>query len=79
MKRSGSVRRLRVSADGVVVVSHAGLGMLRELAEDCGLVTGLSQALADTYRGRWLHAPGRFTMGKPTITLPSERPRLVLG
>jgi len=59
VKRIGSVQRLKISADGVGVVSHAGLGMLRELAEDCGLVTGLSQALADTYRGRWLHAPGR--------------------
>lgn len=50
---------MKVSADGVGVVSHAGLGMLRELAQDTGLVAGLSQALADTYRGPWLHAPGR--------------------
>ena len=59
MKRNGSVRRLKVSADGAGVVSHAGLGMLREVAEDSGLVAGLNGALADTYRGPWLHAPGR--------------------
>jgi hypothetical protein len=33
--------------------------MLRELACDTGLVTGVSQALADTYAGGWQHAPGR--------------------
>lgn len=48
-----------VSADGVGVVSHAGVGLLREMAEYTGLVDGLSAALADTYRGPWLHAPGR--------------------
>lgn len=59
VKRSGSVRRVRVSADGAGVVSHAGLGMLRELAYETGLVAALNGALADTYRGSWLHAPGR--------------------
>jgi hypothetical protein len=33
--------------------------MLRELACDTGLVAGVSAALADTYAGPWLHAPGR--------------------
>jgi len=59
VKRSGSGRRLKVSADGGGVVSHAGLGMLRELAQGSGLVSGLNAALADTYRGPWVHAPGR--------------------
>lgn len=59
MKRNGSVRRVKVSADGEGVVSHAGLGMLREVAEDTGLVEALDGALADTYRGPWIHAPGR--------------------
>ncbi|MFV0525372.1 MAG: transposase, partial [Acidimicrobiales bacterium] len=59
MKRSGSVRRVKVSADGVGVVSYVGLGVLRELAGDTGLVAALNRALADTYRGPWLHAPGR--------------------
>jgi hypothetical protein len=52
-------RRVKVSADGKGVVSHAGVGMLRELAYDTGLVAGVSGALADTYGGPWLHAPGR--------------------
>jgi hypothetical protein len=50
---------VKVSADGVGVVSHAGVGMLRELACDTGLVDGVSDALADTYAGPWQHAPGR--------------------
>jgi Transposase DDE domain group 1 len=50
---------VKISADGVGVVSHAGVGMLRELAEDIGLVAGVSQVLADTYAGPWQHAPGR--------------------
>lgn len=48
-----------VSADGTGVVSHAGVGLLREMAEYTGLVDGVTAALADTYRGRWFHAPGR--------------------
>lgn len=36
-----------------------GVGMLRELAYDTGLVAGVSVALADTYAGPWVHAPGR--------------------
>jgi DDE family transposase len=52
-------RRVKVSADGMGVVSHAGVGMLRELAYDTGLVAGVTSALVDTYRGPWVHAPGR--------------------
>jgi hypothetical protein len=52
-------RRVKVSADGRGVVSHAGVGMLRELAYDTGLVAGVTAALADTYAGPWVHAPGR--------------------
>lgn len=59
VKRSKGTRRVKVSADGVGVVSHAGVGMLRELAWDTGLVAGVSQVLADTYAGPWQHAPGR--------------------
>lgn len=33
--------------------------MLRELAQDTGLVDAVSEALADTYAGPWQHAPGR--------------------
>jgi hypothetical protein len=59
VKRIERPRRVKVSADGVGVVSHAGVGMLRELAYDTGLVAGVSGALVDTYAGPWLHAPGR--------------------
>lgn len=58
VKRSKRVRRVVVSADGAGVVSHAGVGLLREMAEFTGLSGGVTTALADTYRGSWLHAPG---------------------
>jgi hypothetical protein len=50
--------RVKVSADGHGVVSHAGVGMLRELAELTGLSAGVTAALSDTYRGPWIHEPG---------------------
>jgi hypothetical protein len=48
-----------VSADGAGVVSHAGIGLLREMADYTGLNDAVTAALADTYRGQWVHAPGR--------------------
>ena len=36
MKRSGRQRRVKVSADGRGVVSHAGAALLRELATGTG-------------------------------------------
>ena len=48
-----------VSADGAGVVSHAGVGLLREMAQGTGLVDGITQALIGTYRGVPVHAPGR--------------------
>jgi Transposase DDE domain group 1 len=59
VKNSKRLRRVKVSADGAGVVSHAGAGMLRELAVDTGLVAGVTEVLADTYAGPWQHAPGR--------------------
>ena len=41
------------------MVSHAGVGMLRELAEYTGLAGGVTAVLADTYKGPWPHPPGR--------------------
>jgi hypothetical protein len=38
---------------------HAGAARLRETADYTGLVAAVTAALADTYRGPWLHAPGR--------------------
>jgi hypothetical protein len=59
VKRSKRVGRVKVSADGTGVVSHAGVGLLRELAEHTGLVDGVTAALIDTYKGMAVHAPGR--------------------
>lgn len=59
MKRNKRVPRVKVSADGVGVVSHAGVGLLRETAEYTGLVAGVTGALIGTYRGVPFHAPGR--------------------
>lgn len=59
MKRNRGVRRVKVSADGAGVVSHAGVGLLREMAEYTGLVGGVTAALIGTYRGVPLHTPGR--------------------
>jgi hypothetical protein len=49
---------VKVSADGHGVVSHAGVGLLREVADLSGLSSQVTAALADTYRGPWVHAPG---------------------
>ncbi|TWP31596.1 IS1380 family transposase, partial [Leekyejoonella antrihumi] len=59
MKSSKPGRRVKVSADGTGVVSHAGVGMLRDLADDTGLTDRLTRGLLDTYRGVPVHAPGR--------------------
>jgi hypothetical protein len=50
VKRSGLVRRVKVSADGVGVVSHAGVGLLREMAACSGLVDAVTGALMGTYK-----------------------------
>jgi len=48
-----------VSADGQGVVSHAGVGLLREMAEYTGLVDAVTAAVIGTYKGVPLHPPGR--------------------
>jgi Transposase DDE domain group 1 len=58
VKSIAVARRVKVSADGRGVVSHAGMGMLRELADLTGLSAQVTAALADTYRGPWVYAPG---------------------
>lgn len=46
-------------------VSHAGVGMLREMAEYTGLSAGVTAGLLDTYRGMPFHPPGRvFVMSR---------------
>lgn len=59
MKSSKRSQRVKVSADGAGVVFHAGVGLLREVAEYTGLVEVVTAALAETYKGPWVHAPGR--------------------
>lgn len=59
MKRSGRTRRVKVSADGRGVVSHAGTALLRELATETGLADAVSGVLLDTYRGVPVHMPGQ--------------------
>jgi DDE family transposase len=59
VKRSGRRARVKVSADGRGVVSHAGAALLRELATETGLAGRVSAALLDTYRGFPLHMPGQ--------------------
>ena len=58
VKDIATARRVKVSADGRGVVSHAGMGLLRELADLTGLSTQVTAVLADTYRGPWTYAPG---------------------
>jgi hypothetical protein len=59
VKRNGRGRRVKVSADGRGVVSHAGTALLRELAAETGLAAGVTGALLDTYRGFPVHLPGQ--------------------
>jgi len=58
-KRGSGVRQVLVSADGVGLVSHAGVGLLREIGDRSGLTSQISAVLADTYKGPWVHDPGR--------------------
>jgi len=58
VKNIATAARVKVSADGHGVVSHAGMAMLRELADRTGLSAQVTAALADTYRGPWVYAPG---------------------
>jgi len=59
VKGNKGSRRVKVSADGQGVVSHAGVGLLREMAEYTGLVDGVTAALIEAYAGVPVHAPGR--------------------
>lgn len=58
MKNIAVAARVKVSSDGHGVVSHAGMAMVRELADRTGLSAQVTAALADTYRGPWVYAPG---------------------
>jgi hypothetical protein len=56
-KTTGWLKGLQVTADGTGIVSHAGVALIRALADNAGLTAGLSKALAS---GRLLvHDRGR--------------------
>ena len=56
--RNRSVRRVRVTTDGHGLVSHAGVGLLSELADRAGLTHGLSVAMAGCGIRWHTHDPG---------------------
>jgi Transposase DDE domain group 1 len=58
VKRSGRLGRVRVTADGQGVVSHAGVELLRELAGHAGLIDAWDSALLGTYKAMPVHLPG---------------------
>ena len=59
MKRSGRLARVKVTADGEGVVSHAGAELLRELAGHTGLIDAWDKVLIGTYKAMPIHFPGR--------------------
>jgi hypothetical protein len=54
---TGWLKGLRVTADGTGIVSHAGVALIRALADNTGLTAGLSEALAS--RRLLVHDRGR--------------------
>jgi hypothetical protein len=58
VKRSGRLGRVKVTADGQGVVSHAGAELLRELAGFTGLIDAWNKALIGTYKAIPIHFPG---------------------
>ena len=53
-------RRVKVSADGIGMVSRAGTLLLRELTVETGMAAGWTEALLDTYKAApSRHLPGR--------------------
>jgi len=58
-KRSPRWAKMKVSADGAGVASHAGCELLRELAAASGLVGAWDKALIGTYAGLPFHFPGQ--------------------
>ncbi len=57
MNATGWLKGLQVTADGTGIVSHAGVALIRALADNTGLTAGLSKALAS--RRLLVHDRGR--------------------
>jgi hypothetical protein len=47
--------------------------MFSELSEDSGLIEGVNAALADTYKGPWMHAPGQVFADLATALVFGEQ------
>lgn len=58
MKTTARAGRLKVTADGKGIASHAGVELLRELAVFSGLTDSWDRALIGTYKAMPLHFPG---------------------
>ena len=58
MRRSCSVRRVEVAADGRNLASHAGTALLCELVDHTGLTRAMSVAMADCGISWKTHDPG---------------------
>ena len=63
MNTTGWLKGVQVTADGTGIVSHAGVALIRALADNIGLTAGLSKALASDRllvhdRGRVLDGSG---------------------
>jgi Transposase DDE domain group 1 len=58
VRRDGLVDKLRVTADGTGVVSHAGSALLTGTADRVGLTRALSDAMAPTRQRASAHDPG---------------------
>jgi hypothetical protein len=58
VKRSRSVRRLAVTADGKNLISHAGMALLAELADRTGLTDQMSLAMSGCGISWHTHDPG---------------------
>ncbi len=56
--RSGRLGKVKVTADGEGVVSHAGAELLREMAGFTGLIDAWDRALIGTYKAMPIHFPG---------------------
>jgi hypothetical protein len=61
VKATGWLKGLQVTADGTGIVSHAGVALVRALADNTGLTAGLSGALAS--RRLLVHDRGRVLAG----------------
>jgi hypothetical protein len=58
VKRSGRLGKVKVTADGEGVVSHAGAELLCEMAGFTGLIDAWDRALIGTYKAMPIHFPG---------------------